>query len=845
MGGAFDDETAPNSSSQHDSNSIGPAPPAPATGITITRLHKLVTHELIYRHFSAYGRIAEAKLHTDPATGGSLGVCWVKYVDEKPTSGTGSSRDLALAKAGQDGHRVAKEAVARSHGAKLGDNAMSIRLDGDGSIAKAAVRHRLDEKAKAATGKGKASAAASDVGSPAVSNVATPRSYAGTPRPTPKLTPSSIAPAPAPAERRPPSPPVGFGVPRSSDAARWRPPPPSRAMWSDRPSDLPPERSQLRPPLRLRNRQSPHRRSPSPPSDDDRGARPFERRDELFDRRARGRDGPRTPSGGHAAGDMRELRLSAQRQLSENGCPHISFSMAPLSSGRHERDISADDLRAHFAAVKPADVFNDGSNWFVTFRSADGARRCHMVMNRQPFRGMALSLSVHESPMRGAPIAGPSTTPGKRSAARPRPPGGWSDAELLREARELIVQELRQAVERDIRTRIVDVKIREAIAKRPRRATDVAAQAKAEPADAMDVDPVSPAKKLPSFNKRRPAPSFHRAPSLTPTTTAEVISVRSSESPPPVELEPAPKSRPVKMVPRRRHQIDFSSSESEAEEETVEAKPEPVSEEAEMDVESSEPEIVKPAPKPKKKAGGRKGAKKGKAKAVVKPAAASSDEGEAEPAIARRGLASDEDEGTPSTLPTPVPDEIAVSGKLSKSVSPMLRPPTPDPFDPQLAVADDDEDLYYVRLALDRLRTGDAHDLHPDPADAPENAPEQSHMTGSARTEGYYKIPTASKSAYMPLRNKLVEPTTDKAATSAVVSRLARATTRRLVTGIEQAKKTIASDAEIGQFNQLRTRKKQLKFARSPIHDWVRLSLRGWADARRASTRSRRSRRAR
>lgn len=37
---------------------------------------------------------------------------------------------------------------------------------------------------------------------------------------------------------------------------------------------------------------------------------------------------------------------------------------------------------------------------------------------------------------------------------------------------------------------------------------------------------------------------------------------------------------------------------------------------------------------------------------------------------------------------------------------------------------------------------------------------------------------------------------------------------------MEQSKKAADADSDVFAFNQLRTRKKQLKFQRSPIHDW-------------------------
>ncbi|KAG2750467.1 SET domain-containing protein [Suillus brevipes Sb2] len=109
------------------------------------------------------------------------------------------------------------------------------------------------------------------------------------------------------------------------------------------------------------------------------------------------------------------------------------------------------------------------------------------------------------------------------------------------------------------------------------------------------------------------------------------------------------------------------------------------------------------------------------------------------------------------------------------------------------------------------------------------------HITGSARTEGYYKISHAEKSAYVAqyaLRSTNVEsvaPT--KAPTQPITSsRSNRANARRRAQGLEEINQvqravalskgeTAAAELSI-KFNQLQTRKKLLRFARSPIHDW-------------------------
>ncbi|KAG0256978.1 histone methyltransferase set1 [Linnemannia exigua] len=83
------------------------------------------------------------------------------------------------------------------------------------------------------------------------------------------------------------------------------------------------------------------------------------------------------------------------------------------------------------------------------------------------------------------------------------------------------------------------------------------------------------------------------------------------------------------------------------------------------------------------------------------------------------------------------------------------------------------------------------------------------HRTGSARTEGFYKIPDMAKAIYLPHRNTAKVNT----ASARISSRMNRVNNRRMLVGM-------ATDSDIMKFNQLKVRKKQLRFAKSPIHDW-------------------------
>lgn len=183
-----------------------------------------------------------------------------------------------------------------------------------------------------------------------------------------------------------------------------------------------------------------------------------------------------------------------------------------------------------------------------------------------------------------------------------------------------------------------------------------------------------------------------------------------------------------------------------------------------------------------------------------------------------------------ATPETDIPAKVFKSAKVKSAKVPTKAKPLPeDPFDAGLM--EDVEDLYYLRMALDRLHDGEpiTEDLWPDEAELEAEAEEAAiaagapakHQTGSARTEGMYRIPPEHKAAHLPDRNKATEEV-DSSNNAHVLqsARNNRADSRRLVLGIEQHKRETATDTDIFKFNQLRTRKKQLKFAKSPIHDW-------------------------
>lgn len=110
------------------------------------------------------------------------------------------------------------------------------------------------------------------------------------------------------------------------------------------------------------------------------------------------------------------------------------------------------------------------------------------------------------------------------------------------------------------------------------------------------------------------------------------------------------------------------------------------------------------------------------------------------------------------------------------------------------------------------------------------------NSTGCARTEGVKKILNSEKSKYLPHhikvqkareeREKNGTSTTNAQDGSADMvvakgnSRANRATNRRYIADLNDQKKTLGQDSDVFKFNQLKKRKKPVKFARSAIHNW-------------------------
>ncbi|ANB12358.1 histone methyltransferase SET1 [Sugiyamaella lignohabitans] len=98
----------------------------------------------------------------------------------------------------------------------------------------------------------------------------------------------------------------------------------------------------------------------------------------------------------------------------------------------------------------------------------------------------------------------------------------------------------------------------------------------------------------------------------------------------------------------------------------------------------------------------------------------------------------------------------------------------------------------------------------------------------SRRSIGYYEIPETDKFEYLEHRRKISKPIDTlqrydrdtSLAGAGGSSRMNRVNNRRLAADITIQKQMLSSETDILNFNQLKKRKKPVKFARSAIHNW-------------------------
>ncbi|KAK6362782.1 histone methyltransferase set1 [Orbilia blumenaviensis] len=224
-----------------------------------------------------------------------------------------------------------------------------------------------------------------------------------------------------------------------------------------------------------------------------------------------------------------------------------------------------------------------------------------------------------------------------------------------------------------------------------------------------------------------------------------------------------------------------------------------------------------------------------------------------------------EDEAVPAVAPIARPsDSWPEWARPTQSEKPMRTFVDDEPYildlDGLQGLVKDDEDLRFLQEALSNVEPADLGSVElwayrqkemkfvnlevrgpTDKRFAYEGYYKQ-NVTGSARTQGSGRIPDAEKAQYLPHRLRLAKQKADReAATKAKdmslankesqpivnnvvkdTSRSNRANNRRLAAEVNLQKQTLAAvDVhDVINFNQLKKRKKPVRFARSAIHNW-------------------------
>lgn len=464
-------------------------------------------------------------------------------------------------------------------------------------------------------------------------------------------------------------------------------------------------------------------------------------------------------------------------------------------------------------------VLRDHLGWYVTFQTSDSARKAKTVLNAgtRTLAHTSVMLSVHTPPSSWTPsLRAPG--PSAREASR-----RWRDDDIAEEAERLILKELRTLLERDVMDRVVGTKLRQMVADEKGR------KAKGVKVDGMEGDAAAEEKekrglKGLSFKKNRVV-----KPQLV--SSVEEHSVQEVGLRPEVDEDQVDELE-VMQRPKKRQKV-VPDDVAEPEPEVTPAFQETEEEERALSPQdnatkrkeppTTDSEDVRPIKKSKAIA-----KKKGEKKWTIV------EEPPPTPEVVIPGDADFE-------VPVITEVRLSIDRDSSASATPEPTAVSSDPITDGLF--EDDEDMYFAKLALSRNSDGEFDISLPrtvveEEPDLNAPPPFRIHATGSARTEGYYKITHAEKSAYVTQytaqakvmsKHIVPEPAVPAPAPAVTSSRSNRANARRRAQGIEEINQMQrAMQLSLGEtpatdqvkFNQLQTRKKHLRFARSPIHDW-------------------------
>ncbi|EIW53395.1 uncharacterized protein TRAVEDRAFT_154887 [Trametes versicolor FP-101664 SS1] len=825
---------------EYDANSAGPPPPI---SVLVLGISPLMPNQNIRRHFGVHGTITSFEPQIDKSSGGALGIVFIRYTS----------------------HEEAKQCVEKEHGKKLslavpgvgeGDE-LRVVFDGEGKLLKA-VQAELDgrrrrereerrrrekgekEKAGHASAHLKATPTSSAAQTPVHSNnpwrsgpQAIPRPPHPGPRPPPPnahlpmrpqgTTPIAISPAPEKGSPLPNGTPTG---PRNGvvpPGARVRRPPPT--MFRARNvhvAAVPP--ANIRPPIHL----FPNGIEAGP-------VLPPSMRFSMGDRNA---PLPLLPSRSPSPVSRRPANWGrnakkvdydvVKAELAKNGLEHIAID-------GHVGSVREDDVRMFLEGFQIDQILRDRHSWYVTFKTNDSARRASLVLNTsgRKLANYAVSVTVR---------AAPTHVPTAHKTQ-------WTDAELVEQAEKTILRDLRALLEKDVVERVVASQVRRVVTdERTKKGTRVADTPVAVDGHAPEVHEALDAKYLDKTGLR--GLSFRKQ----KKRAREEVIVVASETPPPLEKVQDEDEEVVVERPKKKSKktalkkvVVEKVIESEDEEAPVPLVPVEIPQPRKRALsEVSEVDIPVPVKKKVKTKVSEDGTtvvvRTKKSKKVLKDATLATQE---------KSVFAEEivHEVLPETLPYELPAVAQVhvtpafDSRPSTPATPAPMPAPELPAEPDVptidpiaeGICEDEEDMYFAKLALERSLFGKSLTSAPEPE--PEGpSPFRKHVTGSARTEGYYKISHAEKSAYVAqyvsrgmLNVAAAEAEQAPPQPAVTSSRSNRANARRRAQGLEEINqvqramalsKGEAAAPDSVKYNQLQTRKKHLRFARSPIHDW-------------------------
>ncbi|SCV72003.1 BQ2448_4697 [Microbotryum intermedium] len=486
-----------------DNNSIGSAPSKAPSAVLVTGFPSQTTIQDLRKSFVLYGRIEILDVKIDRRTGGNLGMCWIKYVDDCPMTDAEEmvkKQYQANLKAGkaQNGNTAALNAVEKGNGSQVGmrmlldGSRIKVEIDKDGSKCRAAYDAELQLRYPAAAAPTSSSKRA---GGTPLDSKTRPSSSTSTPRAVNAkgLPPPSDAPPPPPPPvlpvnhpALPPKPSVWSSAqPRTNGVAAVSPSRPGpvrsmnpipRAQQRGRFSSYSVQDVIEQAKKRMKQNQAKGLRRDEENEDDDED----DRLDVVYSPVKSGRE-----SGFLQSGEGRQIPLAflatermLQEALATNGHAYLSIDKKRFAVARrlHRRaEMNSRELEAMFDRFGLDRTFSSQDAWYITFTSSSGAKRAHDFGQGRTFIAGPLDLKLHDavtssatSPSRSKAVSAlaslpPSSTTAPVIPSKPKKTS-WTDAELLEEARHIVVQDLLEAFQKDLKSRIVMPKIVEHVA---------------------------------------------------------------------------------------------------------------------------------------------------------------------------------------------------------------------------------------------------------------------------------------------------------------------------------------------------------------------------------------------